>query len=275
MTTSTRKKNRHSQDEDSRARNKARCHAYYEAHKEEINARSRAYYHAHKQDIQPLLRRGQLKRLYGISPADYDALLAAQGGVCAICGKRSKKTLCVDHCHATGTIRGLLCGKCNTGFGCYDDDQAAMIAALAYLGGGDRDCVGAAAQRALAARAALPPGRARMIIEIKPRRRNRFEAAPLGRSAAIGGITRGRTALPTHSKRVRPNAGAMSIADAPPGGGTRPMWDALAAELQREADDGAGNKAGILQLIARTLAAKALDGDLGAIREIFDRMAAS
>jgi hypothetical protein len=250
MTTSTRKKNRHSQDEDSRARNKARCHAYYEAHKEEINARSRAYYHAHKQDIQPLLRRGQLKRLYGISPADYDALLAAQGGVCAICGKRSKKTLCVDHCHATGTIRGLLCGKCNTGFGCYDDDQAAMIAAL-------------------------PPGRARMIIEIKPRRRNRFEAAPLGRSAAIGGITRGRTALPTHSKRVRPNAGAMSIADAPPGGGTRPMWDALAAELQREADDGAGNKAGILQLIARTLAAKALDGDLGAIREIFDRMAAS
>ena len=104
------------------------------AHKQEINERSRAYYHAHKQDIQPILRRGQLKRLYGISPADYDALLAKQDGVCATCGKPSEETLCVDHCHATGTIRGLLCRKCNTGLGCYEDDPATMITSLAYLG---------------------------------------------------------------------------------------------------------------------------------------------
>ena len=42
---------------------------------------------------------GHLKRSYGMSRADYDALLESQGGVCAICGKPSEKTLCVDHCH--------------------------------------------------------------------------------------------------------------------------------------------------------------------------------
>ena len=66
----------------------------------------------------------------------------------------------------------------------------------------------------------------------------------------------------------------MSIADAPPNGGAtaRPLRDALAAALGREVDDGNGRKVGLLEPIARKLAAKALDGDLGAIREIFDRM---
>ena len=134
VTTKARRRERYAQDPDYRANQKARCRAYYRAHKQEINERNRAYYHAHKQDIQPILRRGQLKRLYGISSADYDALLAKQDGVCAICGKPSEETLCVDHCHATGTIRGLLCRKCNTGLGCYEDDPATMITSLAYLG---------------------------------------------------------------------------------------------------------------------------------------------
>ena len=66
----------------------------------------------------------------------------------------------------------------------------------------------------------------------------------------------------------------MTIDDFPPedATATRPMWEALAAELRRESEDGDGRRAGILQLIARKLAAKALDGDLGAIKEIFDRM---
>ena len=66
----------------------------------------------------------------------------------------------------------------------------------------------------------------------------------------------------------------MSIDDFLPDGGTatRPMWEALDAELRRESEDGDGNRAELLQLIARRLAAKALDGDLGAIKEIFDRM---
>ena len=66
----------------------------------------------------------------------------------------------------------------------------------------------------------------------------------------------------------------MTIDDAPPAGGTagKPMREALDAELRRESDDGEGCKAEVLRLIARRLAAKALDGDLGAIKEIFDRI---
>lgn len=47
----------------------------------------------------------------------YDAILESQGGVCAICGAppqdNKKRRLAVDHCHATGKNRGLLCGQCN------------------------------------------------------------------------------------------------------------------------------------------------------------------
>ena len=108
-----------------------RRRAYSNFHKQEINERKRAYYHSHKQDIKPILRRGQLKRQYGISPADYDALLAKQDGVCATCGKPSEETLCVDHCHETGTIRGLLCRQCNFALGCFKDEPG-------HDDGGDR-----------------------------------------------------------------------------------------------------------------------------------------
>jgi hypothetical protein len=59
----------------------------------------------------------------------------------------------------------------------------------------------------------------------------------------------------------------------PDGGGpSRPMWEALNAELRRAVEDGGSRTAELLQVIAAKLAAKAADGDLGAIKEIFDRM---
>lgn len=81
-------------------------------------------------------RKATLKRYYGITVEEYDALLVAQGGLCAICRgpqTHGRENLDVDHCHATGRIRGLLCSHCNRGIGLLGDDPERMRAAAAYL----------------------------------------------------------------------------------------------------------------------------------------------
>ncbi len=75
-----------------------------------------------------------LKR-YGLTIESYDALHAAQGGRCAICGMAcaSGFRLSVDHCHASGKVRGLLCSACNLGLGKFKDDARRLQAAAEYL----------------------------------------------------------------------------------------------------------------------------------------------
>lgn len=82
-------------------------------------------------------RDSYLKREFGISKADYELILARQAGVCAICEKPESegRSLAVDHDHATGVIRGLLCRKCNTAIGQLGDSADALRRALAYLEG--------------------------------------------------------------------------------------------------------------------------------------------
>ena len=73
-------------------------------------------------------------RRRGLTPDDYLALLAKQGGVCAICGVRpNKKRLALDHCHKTDKLRGLLCDTCNRGLGMFHDDPLRLYAAIEYL----------------------------------------------------------------------------------------------------------------------------------------------
>ena len=92
--------------------------------------------------------RANLKRSYGITVADYDAMFVAQEGKCAICecllvsqsdtsrefkGHPPNDVGRVDHCHATGRIRGLLCFSCNVGLGKFRDDEELMLKAVRYL----------------------------------------------------------------------------------------------------------------------------------------------
>ena len=69
---------------------------------------------------------------YGMGKAEYYELLDAQEGVCAIC-KGVERDFMVDHCHKTGVIRGLLCRKCNTGLGMFDDVPNLLRQAADYL----------------------------------------------------------------------------------------------------------------------------------------------
>jgi hypothetical protein len=80
-------------------------------------------------------RRQKLGRLYGITMEQYDAMLAAQNGGCACRGsvQNGDKPLFVDHDHATGTIRGILCHDCNAGIGELGDTIEGLRRALAYL----------------------------------------------------------------------------------------------------------------------------------------------
>lgn len=56
----------------------------------------------------------RLRRKYGITLAQYDAILRSQGGVCKLCGRPPRKlALAVDHDHKTHRVRGLLCFTCN------------------------------------------------------------------------------------------------------------------------------------------------------------------
>lgn len=72
---------------------------------------------------------------YGITGDEYRALLFQQDGKCWICGTRPDegKDLAVDHDHATGTVRGLLCVPCNLGLGSFRDDIPRLLMAAKYL----------------------------------------------------------------------------------------------------------------------------------------------
>lgn len=72
---------------------------------------------------------------YGLSTEQYYEMLEKQKGVCKICEQKcsTKQTLCVDHCHKTGKVRGLLCVKCNASLGMLNDDISLFYKAIEYL----------------------------------------------------------------------------------------------------------------------------------------------
>ncbi len=74
------------------------------------------------------------KKTFGITLAQYDEMMLAQGGGCAICHEQpTKKRLAVDHDHATGEVRGLLCFSCNIAIGHFRESKDLLEATLSYL----------------------------------------------------------------------------------------------------------------------------------------------
>lgn len=78
-------------------------------------------------------RKRDLLRRYGITPEEYQRLVDSQGGVCAICLGSLEPQGCVDHDHATGRVRGVLCRECNFGLGHARDSIEILDKAITYL----------------------------------------------------------------------------------------------------------------------------------------------
>lgn len=82
-----------------------------------------------------------LRRKFGLTLEQYEAMREAQNDLCAICGRQETKKhrnhlrcqLAVDHDHKTGSVRGLLCYNCNRGLGHFQDDPQLLSRAVDYL----------------------------------------------------------------------------------------------------------------------------------------------
>lgn len=110
-----------------------RCRACFGA-----AAKARSVSEDEKRRVKISDRRFGLRKKFGLTLEAYEAMVAAQGDRCLICRRNFDQSstatrACVDHDHATGAIRGVLCGNCNTGLGVFGDDPERMRSAIEYL----------------------------------------------------------------------------------------------------------------------------------------------
>lgn len=105
---------------------------WYLKNKARAKATSLSWYHNFKGKRKLTMFKYFLKKQYGITPEQYATILYKQDGKCAIC-KTNRAKMCVDHCHTTGVVRGILCTKCNLGIGLLCDNEIYLYSAIKYL----------------------------------------------------------------------------------------------------------------------------------------------
>jgi hypothetical protein len=115
-----------------------RARAYYWANREKRLAKQRAYVAARPEFVREVVARSFRLRKYGLTPEQYNTMLAAQDYKCATCGSKDgecsghSKRLVVDHMHCSGKVRALLCSNCNLVLGLLKEnaDTADAVASL-------------------------------------------------------------------------------------------------------------------------------------------------
>lgn len=95
--------------------------------------KERAYQSARRAANPEKIKASQLMTKYGLSPEAFRSMLLQQENACGICKKVFSKTPCVDHCHKTGEVRGLLCRRCNVALGAFGDSLEGLECAKEYL----------------------------------------------------------------------------------------------------------------------------------------------
>lgn len=104
--------------------------AAWEASEEGVNALAKA-----REYRRTVGRWKKVEKVYGLTREQHDELLARQGNTCAICALPMER-IHIDHDHATGEVRGLLCPKCNQAIGLLQDSADIALAAAHYLKNG-------------------------------------------------------------------------------------------------------------------------------------------
>ena len=95
----------------------------------------KAYDKIWEQNNQEKRKNIALNHYYGINLDDFNKIKEFQNNKCAICEIElvDTKDTCLDHCHETNKIRGILCSGCNRGLGAFKDSKTALKAAIKYL----------------------------------------------------------------------------------------------------------------------------------------------
>lgn len=114
-----------------------KCHneksdQWQKQNREQANANARNWRARNPEKVRISALRHYVRKHYGMTLEEYNAL--TQNARCAICRKKIKPGKhCLDHCHESGRVREVLCGKCNTGLGCFRDDPELLELAAEYL----------------------------------------------------------------------------------------------------------------------------------------------
>lgn len=111
---------------------------YREKNIERIREQRAQTYQRHRDTRLEKNRKHKLKRSYGLTIEEWNAMFEKQGKACAICGSTdpgaTNHKFHTDHCHKTKAVRGILCQPCNTGLGKFKDSPELMRKAIQYLG---------------------------------------------------------------------------------------------------------------------------------------------
>lgn len=120
-------------------RDQAKRREYFRAWKEK-NAESqskkrREWYHKNKHLQKDVRKWAHIQSRYGLTRRDYESMWLRQGGKCPVCDQieLNGKSMHIDHDHATGRVRGLLCGPCNRFIGLARENIHTLHGAADYL----------------------------------------------------------------------------------------------------------------------------------------------
>ncbi len=120
--------------------NKEKVSQWAKANRSKIREVKKKYKEEHPEKIKLATRECNLKKKFGITLDEYEALHIRQNGLCGICGlpetarfRGKVKNLAVDHCHKTSKVRGLLCQSCNTALGGTKDSIEILKKMIRYL----------------------------------------------------------------------------------------------------------------------------------------------